>query len=365
MKNTLKVALLTAIGIPTGAWAQASSVQIYGQATAAVTHVTNQTGDTSLTSLGNSLFAASLLGLRGTEDLGGGMSAVFRLEAGFNMDTGNVGAQVAGTTKFFNRQSFVGLNLNPQVSLTLGRQFHASTDRVIQTMDVYQVSGTSLAVAPLGLFGVNRFVGNDTRADDSIKLRVRGPAGLVAGYSHAMRELGGKSHSFDLAQVTKDYSVGAYYVTYDAPTVIAATGVRPEHTAWGLGGNALLGPVRLYAHLMRSSLDATVAGRGAQENRIVHLGLSWPVGALTTVKAAYYHDKGETLNGFAGRDGTKKTAILSADYALSKRTTLHAGVFSNRFTDGYKLDPVNIAALGRNPSASSTSGITMGMRHDF
>jgi hypothetical protein len=39
--------------------------------------------------------------------------------------------------------------------------------------------------------------------------------------------------------------------------------------------------------------------------------------------------------------------------------------FSNTFSGGYRLDPVNVAALGRDPSKSSTSGYAVGIRHDF
>ena len=128
------------------------SVQIYGTVGASVTHKTNQTGGVSNKEVSNSLLAASAIGLRGTEDLGGGMSAVFRLESA----------------------------LNPAATITAGRQFPAGSDRVIRSLDVYQVGGTSLHVTPLALFGVNRFVGNDGRSNSSVKLRATGPMGMQA-----------------------------------------------------------------------------------------------------------------------------------------------------------------------------------------
>jgi predicted porin len=100
-------------------------------------------------------------------------------------------------------------------------------------------------------------------------------------------------------------------------------------------------------------------------NRILHLGAAWRAAPQTVLKLAWYHDRGRNLNGVAGRDGNKDTAVASGEYALSRRTSLYAAAFSNRFTDGYRLDPVNIAALGRDPAASSTSGLSLGVRHDF
>lgn len=361
MKFCPSVLALAAIAAHAAAMAQsASSVQVYGQVTAGVTQRNHQTGGGSITELSNSQFAASLLGFRGTEDLGGGMSAIFRLEHGLNTDTGTQTL----ATRFWNRQSFVGLNINPMLTVTFGRQFHAATDRAIQSLDVHNLGGTSLAVTPLGLFGVNRFSANDSRADDSIKLRLRGPAGLTAGLSTALNDGAGRSHSFDIAQVTPTYTVAAYAVKFDSPT-ITANGTRPSHLAWGLGGNVPVGPVRLYGHYMTADLDPSAVGRVQQKNKILVLGANWQATPVTSIKAAYTHDKGTAINGVAGRNGTKDTWVVSAEYFLSKRTSLNAGWFSNRFADGYKLDPTNITALGRDPAASSTSGFTTGIRHDF
>jgi predicted porin len=338
-----------------------NSLQIYGQVTAGVTYRDHQTGATSRTDVSNNLFAASLLGFRGTESLGGGMSTVFRLESGFNTNEGTA----ASIAKLWNRQSFVGLNISPMMTVTIGRQFHAATDRAIQSLDVHNLGGTSLSVTPLGLFGVNRFATNDSRADNSIKLRLRGPVGLTAGLSAAANDSGsGRSYSFDVAQVTPAYTLAGYAVKFEAPT-IAANGTRPTHLAWGLGGNAPVGPVTLYGHYMNSELDPSAVGRIQQKNKILILGANWRATPQTSFKAAYTHDKGTAMNGVSGRNGNKDTWVLSADYFLSKRTSLNAGVFNNRFSDGYKLDPTNIAALGRDAAASSTSGITAGMRHDF
>lgn len=354
------LAMAALLGLPVAGLAQpVPGVQLYGQATAGVTMQNHQAGGSSVKGLGNSQFAASLIGLRGHEDLGGGMSAVFRLEHGLNLDTGSPTA-----TKFWNRQSYVGLNISPMATVTLGRQFHAATDRVIQSLDVYNVGGTSLAVTPLGLFGVNRFANNDSRADDSVKLRLRGPMGLTAGLSAAADDGAGRSQSFDLALVNPGYTVAAYGVKFRAPTQ-AANGTVPEHQAFGVGGNLKLGPTRLFVHHMASELDPSAVGRVVQKNRITHLGVDWQALPLTSLKLAFYNDRATAMNGVAGRNGSKNTWVASAEYHLSKRSSVHLGWFSNRFSGGYKLDPVNISALGRDATAASTTGYTAGIRHNF
>ncbi len=62
-------------------------------------------------------------GLKGAEDLGGGLSAIFTLENGFNIGTGSLDGG-----NMFNRQAFVGLSSDQWGALTLGRQYSAGVD---------------------------------------------------------------------------------------------------------------------------------------------------------------------------------------------------------------------------------------------
>jgi predicted porin len=356
-------AALLVAGVP--ALAQ-SSVTLYGQIGSGLTYKNHQTGGNSVGELADNLLSASNFGVRGVEDLGGGIKAQFRLESGVAVANGVAGATVGTVSKFWNRQANVGLDLGGAGTLTLGRQFHAHTDRAIQALDVYNLAGSSVHVVPLALFGVNRFVGNDSRIDSGVKYRLNGPAGLTGAVSAALNDNGnGRSWSADIGQTTNSYRWGIYAVEFQAPTVIAATGVRPKHRVWGLGGQVPFGDVKLFAHLMDSKLDATVAGRGVQTNQVLSLGVAWQATPSTTLKAAYYDDRGKVLNGVAGRDGKKTTLVLSAEYALSKRTSLYGAAFENRFSDGYKLEAVNIAALARDPAAASTQGVSAGLRHAF
>lgn len=259
-----------ALCIPATGLAQGTGgIQIYGTMAAGVTHRSNTSGGGSINELGNSPLTASLIGFRGTENLGGDMTALFRLESALNTDTGTVGATVAGSGKFWNRQSFVGIGMGSGGTVTLGRQFHASTDRVIQALDVYNVGGTTLHVTPLALFGVNRFAGNDSRVDNSVKWRVNGPEGVTGAVSYGMSEgTGGSSWSADVGQSTTAYALGAYIYQVKSPTPIVTTGDRPEHRTWGLGGNFQLGPLRPYVHWMDSQVDATTATGSRQRNHI-------------------------------------------------------------------------------------------------
>lgn len=92
----LSFAVACAAGIPFAAVAQ-SSVTIYGRLDTSLE--STKTGSLTQTQVRDN---ASRLGFRGTEDLGGGLNAVFGLEMGFASDTG------AATTPAY-RNSYVGL----------------------------------------------------------------------------------------------------------------------------------------------------------------------------------------------------------------------------------------------------------------
>jgi predicted porin len=192
------------------------------------------------------------------------------------------------------------------------------------------------------------------------------PKVLDFGVSVAAGEgVAGRSYSMDIAHRGDNYEVGALYLHVDAAARIASTGLLPQEKVTAFGGNVAFGPVRPYLAYFDSSLDSTVAGRLTQKNKVLDVGVNWSVTSLATIKAAYYDDKGTNLNGIAGRNGKKKTTIVSGQYLLSKRTEMYAAVFQNSFTDGYKLDPVNQAALNRNAAASSVRGFSVGMSHSF
>lgn len=362
-KSFLAIGAIAMLVLNTGAQAQQSPIEMYGQLGIGLNA---RTGISTVptTDLSDNQLAVSFLGFRGNEDLGGGMKALYRLEMTVAADAGTAGATVAGNSKLFNRQSYFGLNFGSPGTLTLGRQFHAAIFRVVSTLDPQNAAG-ALPVTPIGLFGINRFVGNDTRVDNSIKYHVAGPAGVEGSVSYGLGEnVSTKSYSVELAQLTSAYQIAAWMVNYSAPTVIAGTGYRPAYLTWGFGGQAPVGPVKLYANFLRSKLDATVAGRGTQDNKVTTLGVAWAP-AATTFKLIYTHDQGSTLNGVAGRDGTKKTLVASAEYYLSKRTSIYGAVYENRFADGYLRETVNLAALGRDPTSDAVRGISIGMRHRF
>src|ERR1700761_8451239 len=114
MKKIL-IATAVAASFASAAHAQ-SSVTLYGALDAALTYTSNVAGGSKY-SLGSSN-DENRFGLRGTEDLGGGLKTVFTLEQGFNLNDGSQG----NASRMFSRQAFVGLS-SQFGTVTLGRQY--------------------------------------------------------------------------------------------------------------------------------------------------------------------------------------------------------------------------------------------------
>lgn len=372
IKNThvaLAVAMMTTV-LSVQAQQQ-PSVEIYGLVGQSYTSKNNQTaaGVTSSTMATNSL-AVSHLGFRGREDLGDGLSAVFRFETALALETGSAGK--ANGSILFDRQAYVGLSSAKLGTVTLGRQFHAATDRAIRSLDVYNFAPANAHIVPLALFGVNRFNGNDNRVNKSIKYRLDQPSGLQAGLSFGFGDTAGtetskgSSYSADLGYIGSNYNVGASFVSFNGLATQTNSTVTPKHEVTSIGGSMTFGAFKPYLSYYSSTLDnATTAGLKAQTNKITALGLAWTASPSVVVRGAYYMDKGTDLNNVAGRNGNKDTLVLSADYSFSKRTTLNAVVANNSLSSGYLQEVFYTSALGRNPSATSVQFWGVGINHAF
>lgn len=112
MKKSLLA--LAVLGAFAGAAQAQSSVSIYGIIDTGVVYqskvATTNGGTGSKFGLNSGVIQGSRIGFKGVENLGGGLSAVFNLETGFNNDTGALqGSDAVSGSNLFRRKSVVGL----------------------------------------------------------------------------------------------------------------------------------------------------------------------------------------------------------------------------------------------------------------
>jgi predicted porin len=121
-----KIVACIALGIVAVSPARAdSAVTLYGIIDTGLAYIHNSAGHSSQWKMSPSNLSGSEWGLKGTEDLGGGLSAIFQIENGFDSSNGTL----ASAGRLFNRQAFVGV-ASPYGTLTLGRQYDPVTDTV-------------------------------------------------------------------------------------------------------------------------------------------------------------------------------------------------------------------------------------------
>ncbi|SAL82045.1 porin [Caballeronia choica] len=125
-KTTMATVSLALLGAAGAAQAQ-SSVTLYGVIDAGLSYVSNaDQASNHRWGTQNGTLSGSRWGLKGQEDLGGGLKAIFQLENGFDPGTG----QLNQSGREFGRQAFVGVTSDTFGTVTLGRQYDPSVDMV-------------------------------------------------------------------------------------------------------------------------------------------------------------------------------------------------------------------------------------------
>ncbi len=252
------------------------------------------------------------IGLKGSEDLGGGMKANFGLESnGINMGSG------ALPGNFWGRGAWVGL-AGSFGELRLGRDSSVATKGQAR-FDLNGIS-TSSALDNAGLSPVTWY--GSSRRDAQIQYMTTNLSGFDAGLGIV---LGGNNAGQQSTTVRLNYGAGPLAVGYVAETKRAAA----NRTAQALAGSYDLGMAKVVAgYVVR---ETAAAGKGA------YIGASAPVTSRDTVGFQY-----------ASNSTTKvKATELFANHALSKRTSLY-------------LDYVHLSG---NPAKTYSYGV--GVLHTF
>jgi predicted porin len=336
MKKSLLA--LAVLGAFAGAASAQTNVTIYGVADVGIQRI-----DTDTTSarwgLDSGIQSGSRLGFKGSEDLGGGLSAIFTLESGYNIDTGTS----AQGGRLFGRQAFVGLS-GGFGSVKFGRQYTP----IFIAHDTIDPFGTGIVGDASGISATFNAYG--VRMDNTVNYSLTaGPIsgqvaygfGEVAGSTSAGRQIGA-SLGYANGPLTV---VGAYH-TANSPTV----GSQADASTAFIGGVFDFRVVKLHGAFADNRGDSAT-GATAIRNRDYMLGVSAPVGAGNVM--ASYARRDERLAGSADADFW----AVGYTHNLSKRTNLYTSYSI------IKNDPAS--TLGSGVAGSDISWFNVGVRHKF
>lgn len=163
---------LLALGAFAGVAHAQSSVTLYGIVDTGMLFNNNVKG---LHQYALSQGTSSRWGMKGTEDLGGGLSAIFNLESGFTSGTGTL----SQGGLLFGRKAFVGLNSKDWGTVTAGHQYSVSNDLTAAFASGADWAATGLSYGTRASDVDN--VDTSNRIQNSIKYTSPNYNGLQAG----------------------------------------------------------------------------------------------------------------------------------------------------------------------------------------
>ena len=353
-KSALALAVLAALSLNATAHAQSqTNVQVYGLIDAGVEQLTNATPNGgSMTRVISGGKNTSRWGFRGSEDLGGGLKAVFNLEGGILMDTG------AADGALFKRQANVGLE-GGFGRVVLGRSFTTTYDLVIKFDPLGFAPNYSWATSS-NASGPSKY-GMTTAFDNLIKY-----TGTTGGFTYgATVGLGEQTGS---NADGRKYAVGGswfgsglgFMASYEQVNgnILPATGNRDKTTAYHLGADYKAGQWRYVAGMRGYKLAAGKAATPDVRGDTYWGGITYTVQAWTLTGAVYHVNTKELP---AAKDADPTMLVARAMYALSKRTDLYM------VAAHAKADHGQLVGLSRDdPGFGSTqNGFTAGIQHRF
>jgi predicted porin len=346
MKKALATTVVVLAGAASTTASAQSSVTLYGTLDTGIDYVSNQKGSSNFMNEAANL-STNRWGVRGNEDLGGGLKAIFDLESGFNITNGKLN----NGGDEFGRQAWVGLSSNTLGTVTMGRQYDFIVDFVAPMSATGSGWGGNLAMHPFD----NDNLDNDVRLNNSVKFRSVDYNGFTFGGAYAFsNQAGGMSnnsaYSVGAAYANGPVNLAVAYLQANQPgmttsgaipggTIGTSTGdsdamlVGARQRVFAAGGHYTFGRAAVGLVVTRTILDDPTqvmqggAYSGLQGSLLTFTNYEvngrYAITPTFSVAAAYTYTDGYFSSGSASSSPKWNQVTVQADYALSKRTELY------------------------------------------
>lgn len=302
MKKTIfTIAILAAFA--TAAHAQ-SNVTLYGVADSYVDFSNN--GQSSASRVQSGGVSGSRLGFKGTEDLGGGMKALFVLENGFNIDDGSAGQ--GGL--LFGRQASVGLSGNFG-NVSLGRQYSP----LFWTLVTYSLGGG----IGWGNAVTNFMDSSVNRVSNSVTYESNNLSGFKIRAMYALGESStpGQSTVGNISGANVQYNLDKLSASISYLTRNTSVSNKDEWTSLGTLYDFGVATAAFLYQRRRDDANLT-------QNDYFEIGATIPLaGSSLLIDYGKFNNKLLT-------NADASVLSIRYDYYLSKRTTLYAGISKMR-----------------------------------
>lgn len=372
MKKTLLTGVVIC-AVPLSVFAQ-SSVTLYGVLDDSLQYVHNTDGKSNKISLQSSQYSSTRWGLKGCEDLGGGLAAVFKLESSLDINTG----KSSGGRLF--KQSYVGISSSEYGTITLGRQYDALTDLVGEVQpnnyqyyftapgDVDNADGsiitnnavkwTSPDLHGLRIVSTYSFggVAGATGSGQSYSVASTykwNKAEIAAGYLHVDNGNANFSTRGTMA-VTGTFSsvVDSAYSTASSINIVRA------------GASYNFDPITIGGYYSYSEYLADAHSTFSKSERYNNAALYAVYQARPDLQIEFGYD---FLKSHGDSSATYQQVALAGDYLLSKTTDIYASVAYGHASgsNGYGAAQAVIADSFPDAGNSTQELVFAGIRHRF
>lgn len=335
-KSLLALAIFGAFA---GAASAQSSVTVYGVVDLGV--LSDDDGTARKTGLESGLNAASRVGFRGVEDLGGGLKATFLLESGFRADTG----ALSTASSLFNRLSYVGLEGNFG-ALRLGRQ-NSPMKTAMDVADPFKNAGNLGMVDAFGFYPGDGNVYSE-RVSNLITYTTPNFSGFSGSLGYQFGEVAGDNSANRSISGQLGYANGPLSLAFGYEQINGPAGLDEKQKNMFFGGNYDFGAFRLHAAVGDAKFEDPTDNAKVRNYMV---GVTVPFGA-NAIRATYIRNDVK----FAP-DANSTQLGISYTYALSKRTTLYAAYAHVSNDSGADL---TVATPGQ-----SGNRIMTGIQHNF
>lgn len=336
------LALATLLGMA-GA-AQAQNATIYGAIgldVLSATHVYDGTKSGSVVKIDDNAIVNSRVGIKGGEDLGGGMKVSFDLESSINPDTGSA------RTAFWNRNAWVGLS-GGFGSLRLGHQWNVADDYMCS----YFVCAYYAPFLMSGFYALSDYY------DNVIKYTSPNFNGLEGGVLYSAGEQAGKHSAGQKFQAAINYAAGPFGVGFVAFSEKNPTGATEGNTMYALGGSYDFGMLK--GRVGFASAEVKYGATDAPfKAKLIDLGVDVPITTELSTSLDYVlKDK---------KDSPDDTYYVRgrATYALSKRTSLNFNLIYLKNKGDASFAFISGQGGFAGEAGQSQTIVTAGITHSF
>ncbi|RQR70267.1 MULTISPECIES: porin [unclassified Burkholderia] len=338
-----------------------SSMTIYGSLDGGLTYVNNMGGHSNVM-LQDGISKNNAVGFAGVDYLGGGLSALFKLENGYSVGTGALGQ--GGL--LFGKQAYLGLRRDDVGQVTLGRQYDFTIllDRYMSCFNcgIYSVENSD----------IDRVAGE--RLNNSVQFQSANLKGFTYGAMYAFGQNAaalttnaGRAYSANLTYTNGQFSVVAVLTDINgapmragslgAPTVL---GVKVKSGSTLTLDNQRIAAVGAYYQLgawtpsLVYSNTRLKLGSVTSTDQILRFGTTYQMSPFIQLDAQLSADRFEQSHWY--------TVNCAVDYFLSKRTDVYIELAGQRATGAGAVASIFLTA---SSSTSNQFLARVGMKHLF